>query len=51
VLQSLYTLSQHLATYIESFNFRFPVEIESWIYNSINSNNQAYSTGKEKNDK
>ncbi|ORX53441.1 hypothetical protein BCR36DRAFT_369106 [Piromyces finnis] len=43
VLHSLYTLSQHLATYIESFNLRFPLEIESWIYTNPNINDQVYS--------
>jgi len=43
VLHSLYTLSQHLATYIEGFNLRFPLEIESWIYSNPNTNNQIYS--------
>jgi len=43
VLNSLYALSKHLATYIEGFNLRFPSEIESWVYGNPNSNNQVYS--------
>ncbi|ORX82883.1 hypothetical protein BCR32DRAFT_292356 [Anaeromyces robustus] len=43
VLHYLYTLSKHLATYIEGFNLRFPLEIESWIYSNPNSNHQVYS--------